>query len=74
MRVWSPGRHVTKYGYFSCICAMLSPWLSLKMAGSATPWITLPFSIGSFCSASRMRLACMYTTVPGPVGRLRLIR
>ena len=37
---------------------MLSPWLSLKIAGSATPWITRPFSIGSFSSTSRISLAC----------------
>ena len=40
------------------MAAMLSPRLSSKIAGSAIPRITLPRSIGSFCSASRMRRAC----------------
>ncbi len=40
------------------MAAMLSPWLSLKMAGSATPRMVRPWSMGSFSSASRIRLAC----------------
>ena len=48
------------------MAAMLSPRLSSKMAGSATPWITLPRSSGSFCSASRMRLACSTGSMRSP--------
>ena len=48
------------------MAAMLSPRLSSKMAGSATPKITRPFSSGSFCSASRMRRACSTGSIFSP--------